>query len=122
MSVCPKCRLSRAVTNPERFKLTQTILGPTTNLYGLLSMHNKRNRIIALDYMGPLRITRSLYSSTELKAKHPTLPKDWETIKIWLSVKVCILTNIVDISIVPELTTSLLIPDLKNYMARTGKI
>ena len=72
--------------------------------------------------MGPLRITRSLYSNAELKAKHPTLPKSWETIKIWLSVKVCILTNIVDISIVPELTTSALILDLKNYMARTGKI
>ena len=72
--------------------------------------------------MGPLKIAISLCSGTELKVKHPSLPKDWETIKIWLSVKVCVLTNIVDISIVPQLSTSSLILDLKNFIARTGQV
>ena len=94
-------------------------MGASSNVHGLLTVHSKHNRIIALDFLGPLKMNRTIYTYDEKKkAKMPTLPKTFQSIKFWLSIKVCVLTNILDVSIVIELSTSALILDLKIFMSK----
>ena len=54
---CPKCRIAKTVTNSNTFKLSQKFIGASSNIHGLLTINSKRNRIIALDFLGPLKMS-----------------------------------------------------------------
>ena len=143
--------MARAISDVNTFKLNDKFLGASSNIDGLLSRDAKRNRIICLDFLGPLKMSKVLYTSDELvqMQKHkstveenekklkqnpqaklkkvkplqvPQLPDRYNTIKFWLAVKIDILTNIVHVSIVPELSTASVILDLKIYMCKHGPI
>ena len=71
--------------------MSQKFLGPSSNIHSLLGAYSRRNRIICLDYLGPLKIARTMYTTDEINNKRksvPKLPKEFQNLKVWLSVKV----------------------------------
>ena len=87
----------------------------------MLGPNSKRNHIVCLDFAGPLKIFRAVYSPEEKAGKFriPDLGR-FAKAKTYLSIKVCVLTNTVTVSLVPDLTTESLILDLKTYTCLTG--
>ena len=73
---CPHCNIAMAVTMTDTFKPSQKFMGASSNIYGLLGPHGKRNHIVCLDFMGPLKMIRALFSPEEKsgKIKLPELP------------------------------------------------